>query len=161
MKRCCASILVLSLICGCGYTTIARTPPNVHTIYVPVFDNRTFRRGSEFDLTRAIKTEILHKSDLRIASRHRADSELIGEIVEIDESVLLEDLNDDIVASGVTVTVNIVWRDLRTGRTLLDIKGVSDGAQFIVLRGENVGSATEEAFRDLAEQIVRLLEKDW
>ena len=81
-------LLPLVLLLGCGYTARSIHLAAVDSVYVPVFDNRTFRRGLEFDLTRAVTTEILHKSDLRIASRNRADTELIGEIVDIDEQVV-------------------------------------------------------------------------
>lgn len=144
-----------------GYTSKALGPQNVRSVHVPVFDNRTFRRGLEFQLTAAIKNELLHKSDLRIADREVADTELTGEIVDVREHVLLEDLNDDVVETSITVTVDVVWRDLRSGRAILDRRGVSDTAELIALRGENVGTATEEAFRDLAERIVELLEEDW
>ena len=87
--------------------------------------------------------------------------ELTGEIVDVRENVLLEDLNDDVVETSITVTVDVIWRDRRSGRVLLDRRGVSDTAELIALRGENVGTATEEAFRDLAERIVELLEEDW
>ena len=153
--------LIVLALAGCGYTTKPLTPDNVRTIYVPIFDNRTFRRGLEFQLTQAVKTEILYKSDLRIASRASADTELIGEIVEVRENVLMEDLHDDIVETGVTITVDIVWRDRRTNRILLEHKDISDTAEFIVTRGESIGTATEEAFRDLAERIVSLLQEDW
>ena len=162
MKLCqLARVLVLFGIAGCGYTTQARNPANVHSVYVPIFDNRTFRRGLEVQLTQAVKTELLHKSGLRLASQPNADTELIGEIVDVRESVLLQDLRDDIVETGVSITVDLVWKDRRTGRILLDKRGVTDTAEFIVTRGETIGVATEEAFRDLAERIVALLEEGW
>jgi len=161
MKRIAAIVLLGAVVCGCSYTSKPMRPANLRTIHLPIFDNRTFRRGLEFSLTEAIKTELLHKSDFRLADRDRADTELTGEIVEVREGVLMEDLNDDIVETSVTVTVDIVWRDLRTGRILLKRQGVTDTAEFIVLRGENIGTATEEAFRDIAERIVDLLEQDW
>jgi len=170
MRRIALLIGVLTALCGCstvkkimtlGYTSKPLGPADVRSVHLPVFDNRTFRRGLEFQLTEAIKTELLHKSDLRIVDRDVADTELTGEIVDVRENVLLEDLNDDVVETSITVTVDVIWRDRRSGRVLLDRRGVSDTAELIALRGENVGTATEEAFRDLAERIVELLEEDW
>ncbi len=157
----CKWLIVLAALAGCGYSAKPMTPRNVRTVYVPIFDNRTFRRGIEFQLTQAVKTELLHKADLRLSSSETADTELVGEIVDVRESVLLEDLNDDVVETGVTVTVDLVWRDLRTNRVILDRKNLSDTAEFIVTRGESVGTATEEAFRDMAERIVDLLVEKW
>ena len=156
---CC--LLILSAVVGCGYTSRPLIPSNVRTVHLPIFDNRTFRRGLEFQLTQAVKSELLYKSDLRIADLATADTILIGEIVDVRESVLLEDLNDDIVETGVTITVDLVWKDRRTGRIIAERKGISDTAEFIVTRGESIGTATEEAFRDLAERIVSSLQEDW
>ena len=161
MKHSGAAALLMLLAAGCSYTSKPMHPENIRTIHLPIFDNRTFRRTLEFDLTRAIKTELLHKSDFRLADRESADTELSGEIVDIRENVLLEDLNDDTVQTSVTVTVDLIWRDLRTGRILLNRKGFSDTAELTMVRGENIGTATEEAFRDLAERVVDLLEEDW
>ncbi len=151
----------LALLAGCGYSAKPMTPPNVRTVYVPIFDNRTFRRGLEFELTKAVKDQLLFRSDLRLARKEYADTELLGEIVDVDENVLTEDLRDDIVETGVTVTVHIIWKDLRTNRILLERKNLSETARFIVTRGENKGAATKEAFHDLAERIVELLVDPW
>lgn len=149
------------LVCGCTYTSKPLTRANVHTVHLPIFDNRTFRRGLEFRLTEAIKNELLYKTDLKIVDLDHADTVLTGEIVDVRESVLMEDLKDDIVETSVTVTVDIMWRDRRTNRVILDRRGICDTAKFVLLRGENVGTATDEAFRDLAEHIVESLQEDW
>lgn len=161
MKPRVALALLALLVCGCSYTGKPLTYPNVRTVYLPIFDNRTFRRGLEFKLTEAIKNELLYKTDLAIVDLDHADTVLTGEIVDVRESVLLEDLHDDIVETSVTVTVDVVWRDRRTDRVILDKRGVACAARFVLLRGENVGTATQEAFRDLAEQIVESLQTDW
>ena len=44
----------LALVMGCGYSSRPMTRGDVRTVYVPVFDNQTMRRGMEFDLTRAV-----------------------------------------------------------------------------------------------------------
>ena len=110
MRRELLIVGTLVAACGCGtvkkimtlgYTSKSLSPQNVRTVHLPVFENRTFRRGLEFQLTAAIKNELLHKSDLRIADRDVADTELTGEIVDVREHVLLElqDLRDHGVAS--------------------------------------------------------------
>ena len=60
-------LLARSVICGLtlascesgghftalGYTTKPNYDPCIKSVYVPIFENKTFRRGLEFDLTRA------------------------------------------------------------------------------------------------------------
>lgn len=134
---------------------------NVHTIYVPIFDNKTFRRGLEFDLTNAIKNEILFKTRLKIVDKGHADSALYGEIADVQESVLIEDPEANITESSVTLIVNFSWVDLRTGRTLVERKNIQQRAEFIPRRKEDEGTAEREAFVDMAERIINLMEERW
>jgi len=75
-RRCGISLLgvVLFFSCfffpgGCGYSAKSLLRSNVRSIYIPIFDNDTFRRGYEFDLTREVRDQILMKTDLRIVER--------------------------------------------------------------------------------------------
>jgi len=80
--------VAVALIAGCGYSTAPVLKENVSSVYIPIFDNRTFRRGLEYELTEAIRDQILYKTDLKIADKDRADSILTGEILDFRESVL-------------------------------------------------------------------------
>src|SRR5262249_31118753 len=49
-----------------GYTTQPNYNCNIHTVYVPIFKNRTFYKGLEFDLTRAVIREIEAKTPYKV-----------------------------------------------------------------------------------------------
>ena len=49
-----------------GYTTRPNYDECIKTVYVPIFDNKTFRRGMEFDLTRAVIREIEAKTPFKV-----------------------------------------------------------------------------------------------
>ena len=81
-------VVIFALISGCGYTNKSLISRKINSIYIPIFENYTFRRGLEFDLTNAVKDEIMSKTKLRIAQKDNADTILTGKINKVTESVL-------------------------------------------------------------------------
>ncbi|MBI4008584.1 MAG: LptE family protein [Candidatus Brocadiales bacterium] len=130
-------------------------------IHVPIFDNDTFRRGLEFGLTKAVKDEILFRTRLKIVDKEDADAILYGKIADVQENVLSENIADDIVEGSVTVLLDIKLVDARTGRNVIEKKGLQWKTEYIGRRGEAVSTAENEAFVDIAERIVNLMEEDW
>lgn len=154
-------VVLFALISGCGYTTKSLISRKINSIYIPIFENDTFRRGLEFDLTTAVKDEIMSKTKLRIAKKDNADTILTGKIMKVTEGMLSTNVADNIVESRVTISVDIKLVDRRTGRTLIEEKGLVRSAEFVVNRGENIKTATQESLAGLAETIVSQLEEKW
>ncbi|MFQ5861984.1 MAG: LptE family protein [Candidatus Brocadiales bacterium] len=148
-------------LAGCGYTSRSLLEQNVHSVYVPIFDNETFRRGLEFELTKAVKEEVLFKTRLKLEDKKRADSILLGRIKDVKERVLIENPDADVVESSVTIHVQFSWVDQRTGRALVDTTNVTAAAEFIVRKQEDVKTGEVEAFVDIAEKIINLMEEKW
>ena len=155
------SLLFIVSLGSCGYSSKSLLRSNVRSIYVPIFDNNTFRRGLEFDLTKAVRDQILLRTRLNIVDKDEADSILFGKISSVAEGVLIEDTRDNIVESRVTVGVDIRWVDKRTGRTIIERKNISMPAEFIVGRNETLTSAGDEAFVRVAQNIIQAMEEDW
>ncbi|MFQ5787140.1 MAG: LptE family protein [Thermodesulfobacteriota bacterium] len=154
-------ILIFALISGCGYSTKSLINRKINSIYIPVFDNITFRRGLEFELTKAVKDEIMSKTNLRIVQKDSADTILYGTIKSISENILTQDITDNIVESRLTIHVDIRLQDRRTGRVLINESDLKDSAEFVVKRGETIDSAAEEGLAELAKVIVYHLEDKW
>ena len=154
-------LVLLALITGCGYTTKSLINRNINSIFIPIFGNYTFRSGLEFDLTTALKDEIMSKTKLRIVRKDNADTILTGKIVTVTEGVITSNARDNIIENQVTISVNIALMDRRTGRELISIDGLNNKAEYIVTRGENIKTATQECLAGLAEKIVYQLEEKW
>lgn len=154
------SFCIISTV-SCGYSSKSLLRSNVRSIYVPIFDNNTFRRGYEFDLTKAVRDQILLRTRLNMVDKDEADSILIGKITGVDENVLIEDRKDNIVESRVSVTIDIRWVDRRTGRTIVERRNIKRPTEFIVLRNETLTSSSNEAFVKVAQSIVDAMEEDW
>jgi hypothetical protein len=171
-----------------GYTTQPNYDPGIHTVYVPIFQNVTFARGLEFDLTRAVIREIEAKTPFKVVDcRANADTELLGKIVSTTKSVItLNQLGEDReVQSG--MGVELVWRDLRPGctGTLLsterqkeEVRGedvpklapgakppapalVTPSATYVPEVGGTQLAAQKQLVDRAAIQIVSMMEKGW
>ena len=83
---------------------------------------------------------------------------MTGEIGGSAQAALSQS-RDNIVESSVSISASVTLLDTRTGRSMGG--GAGGGASFIVDRGENVQSATEEAIANLARVLVDNLEEEW
>ena len=97
--------------------------PNIKTVYVPIFNNRAFQttpyRGFEVDLTQAVIREIGRTTSFRHTSNaERADTELLGAVISILKTYYNRNQQNMIREGELQVTVDVVWRDLRTGDIL-------------------------------------------
>jgi hypothetical protein len=107
-----------------GYTTAPPFDPSVRSVYIPVFKNTTFHtsphRGIEADITQAIVTELnRRRSPIRVVSDcDRADTELVGSVTQVLKIPQNRNLQNLVREFDLFVTVEVVWRDLRSGRVL-------------------------------------------
>ena len=154
-------ILISALTAGCGYSNKSLISRKINSIYIPIFENDTFRRGVEFDLTKAVKDTVISKTNLKIVSKDYADTVLSGTIKDVNESILTQDIGDNIVESRIILLVDFKLIDRRTGRILIDEKNIRQESEFIVTRGETLEFASDEGVTKLAQTIVNLLEEKW
>lgn len=154
-------LILASFMASCGYTSRSLIDQNVQSVYVPIFDNDTFRRDLEYDLTKAIKEEILFRTQLKIVDEKHADTILTGILRDVQENVLIENPDAVTVESRVSVFVQFSWLDQRTGRILIDKQNVSASAEFIATRNEDVQTGEIEAFVNTARKIINLMERKW
>jgi hypothetical protein len=108
--------------------------PNIQTVYVPTFSNRAFQTGPyraiEVDLQRAVVREISTKTRFKVVSDpDRADTELQANVSGVTTSVLNRNQQNLTREAEVVLTVDVMWRDLRSGEILSAPKrGRSPGA---------------------------------
>ncbi|MCI0455976.1 MAG: LPS assembly lipoprotein LptE [Gemmataceae bacterium] len=172
-----------------GYSSAPNYDPSIKTVRVPIFENYTLKRGVEDDLTRAVIREIESKTPFKVASEGgAADTELIGRIVSYNKRLILYNQLGEVRNAEITMTVELVWRDLRPGcgGEILSLPPrappsdlpvppellppvpakpppvvVQGRGTFIPELGESITSAEQSAVRRMAEQIVSMMEKPW
>lgn len=87
------------------------------TIRVPIFQNRTYYPGLEFELTQMIVQQIERLSPYKVVQGD-ADLELTGRIVSYVKNVVLENPNNEQRVTDTVMTVEVMLKDLRTGEIL-------------------------------------------
>ncbi len=107
-----------------GYTTEPPFDPNIRSVYIPTFKLApvvtTPLRNIDVELTDAVVKELTaRKTPIKVISDPaRADTELIGTIMLVNKSVPTRNLLALPLESELTIHVDLVWRDLRTGELL-------------------------------------------
>jgi hypothetical protein len=161
-------ITACMLIGGCGrsqggYTDQSLYPQNVQTVYVEMFENESFRRGLEYELTDAVAKRIEAETPYKIVSdRDIADSVISGKIKAINEAVLsMERQTGRPLEKQATVAAVVSWKNLKTGQLFIENVKVKEAMSFSAWlnQGEDYGSAV--AANRLAERIVEQMQVKW
>ncbi len=146
-----------------GYTSKQLYRTDVRTVCVEMFQAETFRRGIEYDLTRALAQQLeLHSPYKVVADRRKADTVLYGTIGRVNETVLAQQRElDRPMINELTVFAKVTWEDLRTGERFLDDMPVRASGSCVKTLGAGVDSAAKEAAEHMALEIVQAMERPW
>jgi len=146
-----------------GYSNESLFPEEVSSVCLEMFDNRTFRRGVEYELSDALAKRIEAETPYKIvSSRDRADTVISGQIVGVGESVLtIERERGSALEKEVQVQAVVNWENLKTGELLLDNRSVSAEATYSTFQKQGFSYASNLAANNLARKIVELMEKQW
>ncbi len=159
-----ALTLAMFTLAGCGYSHKELFPKDVRTVAVPIFENRTFYQGVEFDLTEALIKEIERRTPYKVVAEDRADTILRGRVVAVEQRRLsqtrLGGLPEEVEAR---VVVDFTWTTVGTGQTIRDRQGFAAVGRYIPARplGEPFEVAQHEAVATMARDIVSTLRSDW
>ncbi len=168
----CVSILpglgaVLAVSGGCAggsrYSNESLYPADIESICVDMFDSRSFRRGVEYTLSDALVKRIASETPYRIVSdSNRADSVMTGQLVQVGDSVLtLEREIGRPLEKEVVLTAVVNWKDLKTGRLMVNNVTVTAAASYSEFQGQDFTYASTVAANKLAQKIVELMESNW
>ena len=165
------SILFFCVICvavsGClsdkGYSNESLYSDEVCSVYVEMFENSTFRRGIEYELTDALAKRIESQTPYKIISdRDAADTLMTGQLVSMGQSVAnLDKKTGRALEKKVELTAIVSWKNLKTGELILDRMRVVGSADYSVWQNQSVEYAATVAANTLAERIVELMEVEW
>lgn len=184
----CGRIAVLLLAAsaalpGCAYHagTASLFAPDLHFVYVPVFQSNSYRRGLGERLTEAVKKEIEERSTLKLVnSPEDADCQLVCKIMNDSKTVLMESFTDEVREASIGLNVEVKFLD-RTGQPFAAAPdaytvpvpaaaattiptGVANTMQTASLYtelGQSGMVAQQQAIELLARQIVGLMEEPW
>lgn len=164
------TVVILSAVAacasGCGYSMESQHPKDVKTVFVPVWTTGrdVYRRGIEMRLTEAVVKRIQQATPYRIAEKAKADTELNGTIDLIPQRVLSFNPDTGLPRElEMTIVVNFVWKDLRSGKIIVKRNGLRSTGTYIPHEpfGEEFFQGSEDVVNRLAVLVVEQMESDW
>ena len=169
LMNCVIAVLAVAAcisLSGCGqmgYSNESLYPSQIGSVYVEMFDNRSFWRGVEYKLTDALAKRIEAGTPYKVvSSRDRADSVISGQITSIDQGALSgERQTGRVLQKEVLISAVVSWKDLKTGQLLLDNQVLSASANYSEWQNQSFDYASTLAANKLAQQIVESMGKSW
>ena len=147
-----------------GYAFASPYPQGISTVAVNVFENDTQDRSVEFELADALIKEIEARTPYKVTSTKRADTILTGRISGIEREQLSKSrttgLSEEVTYA---VTIDLNWRDRRTGESLLELRSFTADSLFVpsAPTGEPIELGEFGAVERLARDIVSQMQADW
>ncbi|MDY7107914.1 MAG: LptE family protein [Planctomycetota bacterium] len=147
-----------------GYSTESVYSTAVRTVAVPIFENETFSRGLEFELTDAVIKEIEARTPYKVTTQPRADTILTGRITRVELDQLsksrLTGLGEEVVLS---VTIDFEWKDWRTDAPLVARRSFSGHGLAVpsAPTGERLELGRMAAVQQLARDLVEEMRAAW
>lgn len=170
MSSTCGFLCLLALavsLCGCagigGYKNESLFPRDVSSVCLKMFDNQSFRRGVEYELSDALAKRIEAETPYKIVSNADiADTTISGQITSIGELSLSTDRDIGVVLEKeVEVRAVVTWKNLKTGELLIDHVPVVASASYSEFQMQDFKYASSLAANNLARKIVELMERNW
>ncbi|HEX8323293.1 MAG TPA: LptE family protein [Tepidisphaeraceae bacterium] len=135
---------------------------DIRTVAVPIFTNVDFARGDEFTLSKALVTQIEQKTPYKVVDRERADTILEGQIVRVRRQNVSAERGSNLPQEQLYgIRVNFTWKDLRTGRVLVERRGFEQNNAFYPYLGEGRQHGAMNTAEALALAIVQEMQADW
>ncbi|MDD5458529.1 MAG: LPS assembly lipoprotein LptE [Phycisphaerae bacterium] len=160
-------LVIILAVSGCnpfsGYSNKSLYRADVSTVYVEMFEDSSFRRGIEYELTDALGKQIETKTPYKIVTdRNRADTIISGYITNVDEGVLTTERQvGRPLEKEITLSAKVNWKDLRTGELLIDNETVTASADYSQWLEQGFDYASSLAANKLAQRIVEQMETEW
>jgi hypothetical protein len=148
---------------GCGgYSSKPLYSQDIKSVYVEMFDNTTFTRDLEYDLTDAVAKRIESETPYKIVSdRSKADTVLSGKITGIGSSPLtVERETGRALENQAEIFADFSWKNLKTGEYLLT-NSASATASYSEFQQQGFNYASKAAMNKLAERIVEQMQTGW
>src|SRR5947209_3093369 len=86
-------------------------PPDIHTVFVPMFESDSFRRDLGEQLTEAVCKEIESRGPFKVVGTPNADSVLTGHIMSDTKHALIREPNNEARNIEMRLIVQVTWAD--------------------------------------------------
>ncbi|NOY43008.1 MAG: hypothetical protein GXP26_14390 [Planctomycetes bacterium] len=164
--------IVLAQLVGCAaYRVGSQTlyASDIKTVYVPMIESTSFRRGLGEQLTEAVVKEIELKTPFKVVGTPNADSILSTRLVSETKRVVVENQNDDPRAVEVNLMAEVTWLNRRRQPLQVpanlalpaDLLTIGQTSALLPEAGQSIATSQQQAIERLAQQIVSTMEEPW
>lgn len=169
MRWGCTALLILLLV-GCGYSfsgSIRSAYPDIKTVYVDTFTNKTSEPNIENIFRSAFSSEIVQRGHFKLASsRAEAGATFRGTILSIQVAPLAYKSGTSFSAEDrITITLELFLEDTAKGKTLWSNSGFTGTVDYPVTAVGATESSRRNALTklasDSAEKVYRLMMSDF
>ncbi len=144
-------------------------PPDIQTIYVPIFESDSFRRNLAELVTEAVCKEIEKVTPYKVVGSPDADSVLTAKITSDTKRVLIEDAFDQPRENEINMAIEVRWvnrrGDLIDRATTVpmpqDAALVTAPGILVPEYGQSVSTAQLQAIGRIAAKVVSMMETPW
>jgi hypothetical protein len=152
--------LCLFLLMGCGYQMVGKethVPPELASVAIPTFRNKTYEPGIEIQFTQAFLREFILDKRVKVVTRSEADSILEGVILYFTTYSVAYNIAGYVSQYETNVIMDLTLKD-RAGNVLWEEKGLSETTWFRasssgLINETNKQAAIQEAGRLAAGRI--------
>ena len=161
----------VGLMAGCAcYHFGADTlyPPDIHTVYVPMFESDSLRRDLGEQLTESVCKEIERRTPFKVVGTPNADSVLTGRIITDTKHVIIREPNNEGRVIEMGMVVQVSWANrrgvvVREGTVPVppELVTLSQTNQLIPEYGASTASSLQKTMQGLATKVVDMMETPW
>ncbi len=163
-----AAIVLATMVCvatvGCGYHTsghAVRLPDDIHTIYVPMFENTTQAFRVEQTMTAAVVQELRSRTNFRVVSSNNdgmADATLKGMVNYTTNAPLTYDSVTGRISSSLIIISMKVSLTSKSGKVIWDNPNYTYREQYQVSRDtSSFFDESNPAFQRVAKEFAKSL----
>jgi hypothetical protein len=172
IKGCRGLLALVLLATGCQSYQVGTEslfPPDIATVYVPMFESSSFRRYLGERLTEAVVKRIESTTPYKVVSGDHADSVLSGRIIDESKRIVVQTNTDEGRQIQTEMAVEVNWVD-RRGDLIRQTQAIQLSPEILNLTavtslvpeaGQSISVAQQEAINQLAAQIVSMMETPW
>ena len=136
------ALVLVTALTACGYHFKGeglKAPEGVHTIAIPMLENRTSESGIERVFTNDLAYEFTRSKVLRVVEKDAADAVLSGIIRSMGVHTISHTADYDSGERRVTMTLNLTLKS-RDGKVLWSDTSLSDREAFQVLPDHRIAT---------------------
>jgi hypothetical protein len=166
------TFFVLLLCSGCARYMVGNRslyPPDIQTVYVPMFESNSYRRNLGEELTEQVVKEIETRTPYKVVNTPDADSVLTGRILFDNKGIMVKPPTDEQRLVQYTMRLEVSWLD-RRGSQIAQTQSIPVPESFVLVDqtsnyvpedGQSISTAQATTIQRLAQQVVSLMEAPW